>query len=146
MGFGEAISTCFKKYVTFSGRARRSEFWWFILFFWIVWVVASILDNLIGLTMGGDTTTTELANGTTITTYTNNFGLLAGLWSLATLLPMLAVGARRLHDRGASAWWLLLYVFCCIGPIIMLFVWWIQPSHPGDNQYGPDPSAPAGVV
>ncbi|HQZ84727.1 MAG: hypothetical protein QG671_817 [Actinomycetota bacterium] len=146
MGFGEAISTCFKKYVTFSGRARRSEFWWFMLFVWIVAVVAALVDNLLGLTMGGDTSTTELSNGATITTYTSSVGILTSLWWLATLLPILAVAARRLHDRGATAWWLLLYFLCCIGPIIMLFVWWIQPSQPGDNQYGPDPSAPVGAV
>ena len=97
MNFGQAISTCFAKYATFSGRASRPEFWWFFLFQILVSVVASMLGDVV-----------------------------AGLVSLALLLPALAVGARRLHDIGKSGWWQLI-MLTVIG-LLLLIYWWVQPA------------------
>ena len=92
MGFGEAISACFRKYVGFSGRARRSEYWWFVLFTVLVGIVAGILDGVLGLkpAMGG------AGNGP-----------IGSITSLALFLPSLAVAVRRLHDTDRSGFWLL---------------------------------------
>jgi uncharacterized membrane protein YhaH (DUF805 family) len=119
MPFPEAIRTCFNKYVDFTGRARRSEFWFWVLFTFLVGIVASIIDSVLG---------TRSSTGT---------GLVGGLADLALLLPTLAVAARRLHDTGRSAWWLLLYFLCVIGWIILI-VWYCLDSQ-GDNKYGPSP-------
>ena len=91
MDFMTAVRTCFSKYVDFSGRARRSEYWYFVLFTFLLGIVANIIDKILG------------------TDYdTSNGGLVNTLVSLAVLLPSLAVGARRLHDTGRSGWWMLL--------------------------------------
>ena len=96
MTFGESISVCFKKYVGFDGRAARSEFWWFALFTFLVSLALGIVSQS-----------------------------LSSLFSLAVLLPSLAVGARRLHDTDRSAWFLLLWLVPVIGWIILI-VWAIQ--------------------
>ena len=107
MNFGQAITTCMSKYATFSGRARRSEYWWFYLFTLILSWGASLV--------AGDT--------------------LAFIVNLAFLLPILAAGARRLHDTGRSGWWQLL-IFTIIG-IIPLTIWLATDSKKEDNEYGP---------
>jgi len=96
MTFGESISVCFKKYVGFDGRAARSEFWWFALFTFLVSLALGIVSQS-----------------------------LSSLFSLAVLLPSLAVGSRRLHDTDRSAWFLLLWLVPVIGWIILI-VWAIQ--------------------
>ncbi len=98
MTFGESISTCFSKYATFEGRASRSEYWWFCLF------------ALLG----------SLATGMVSE-------VLSGLFSLAILLPSLAVGARRLHDIDKSGWFLLVGLVPLVGWIILI-VWAVQES------------------
>jgi uncharacterized membrane protein YhaH (DUF805 family) len=123
MPFADAVRTCLNKYVDFTGRARRSEYWWFFLFNVGVSIVASIIDAIIGTRSG------------------NGFGLLEGLAGLALLLPGLAVGARRLHDTSRSGWWLLIGLVPCIG-FIVLIIFFVQDSH-GDNSYGPSPKAGA---
>lgn len=116
-----AVRTCMSKYVDFSGRARRSEFWYFILFSFLVQIVASILDSIIG------------------TDYdTTSGGLISTLVSLALLLPTIAVSARRLHDIGKSGWWQLIGIIPIIGWILVI-IWYATDTRPGDNQYGPDP-------
>ncbi len=142
MSFGNAVRTCFRKYVDFSGRAGRSEFWWFVLFVTLVGIVVWVLDNLLGLTYTS-VDSTYVISGVDYSQYATSFGWLYTIWALATLLPTLAVGARRLHDRSASGWWQVL-LFCCtgIGFLVLTFVWWIRESQPGDNQYGPPPAAP----
>ena len=88
MDFMTAVRTCLSKYVDFSGRARRSEFWYFVLFTFLVGIVASILDGVLG------------------TDYDDRGGgLSVRSPALALLLPWLAVGVRRLHDTGRSGWW-----------------------------------------
>ena len=122
MTFADAVKTVLSKYADFTGRARRSEYWWFVLFTVLVGFAASIIDSILG---------TRNSTGT---------GLVAGLANLALLLPSLAVGARRLHDTGRSGWWLLLIFAILIGWIILI-VWYCQDSDAGDNQYGPSPKA-----
>src|SRR5690349_16308049 len=117
MSFQDAIRTCLtEKYADFSGRARRSEYWFFALFLAIVNVVTSIIDGIIGTrgTLGA-------------------FGLVGGLVSLALLLPNIGVGVRRLHDTGRSGWWLLI-ALTGVG-LIVLLVFFVQDSQP-ENRYG----------
>ncbi len=103
-----------KKYTVFSGRARRKENWMFLLFNIIIFIALGVIE-----TIGG----------------TN--AVLAILYSLAILLPGLAVTVRRLHDTGKSAWWLLIGIVPLIGIVILVFM--VQDSQAGDNQYGPNP-------
>lgn len=88
MGFGDAVKTCLRKYFTFSGRARRSEYWWFYLFTVIVAVVAAIID------------------GTIVGWENADEGPVGTLTSLALFIPTLSAGWRRLHDTGRSGWWI----------------------------------------
>ncbi len=121
MSFQDAVRrVVLEKYADFNGRARRSEFWYFVLFQVLVGIVASILDQILG---------TER--------------IVSGLVSLALLLPGLAVGARRLHDTGRSGWWQLLSL--TIVGIIVLIVWWAGDSH-ADNAHGPSPKAVSAPV
>ncbi|MEO7259715.1 MAG: DUF805 domain-containing protein [Jatrophihabitantaceae bacterium] len=114
MSFADAIRTVFSKYATFSGRARRSEFWWFALFLVIVNIVLRILDRAMDNPV---------------------LGLIVGL---ALVLPSLAVTVRRLHDTGRSGWWILIGLIPLIGAIVLL-VFECQDSQPGSNKYGPSP-------
>jgi len=115
MDFMTAVSTCFSKYVDFSGRATRPEFWWFALF---TFAVSAVLQVVLGAIIG------------------HGFAsVLANLFSLAVLLPSLAVGARRLHDGDRSAWWLLIVLVPVIGWFVLLY-FYVQPGTPGPNQYG----------
>jgi uncharacterized membrane protein YhaH (DUF805 family) len=123
VSFGTAIARGFEKYVGFSGRATRAEFWWWTLFAWLVGVAASIVDNII-------------ASSSNMATFTGVQLVL----SLVLFLPGLAVAVRRLHDTGRSGWWWLIAFLPCAG-IIVLIVFWVMESNPGDNQYGP-PSGP----
>lgn len=91
MTFQESITTCFKKYADFNGRASRSEYWWFALFIVIVSIVLSMISNE-----------------------------LSGLFSLATLLPSIAAAARRLHDTNRSGWWQLIAFIPIIGWIVLI--------------------------
>jgi uncharacterized membrane protein YhaH (DUF805 family) len=126
MSFQDAVRTCLQqKYVDFSGRARRSEYWYFVLFYVIVSVVAGIIDGILG--------TRGTAGGT---------GLVGAIVSLALLLPGLGVGVRRLHDTGRSGWWILIGLIPLIGAIVLL-VFFVQDSH-RENQYGPNPKGLAG--
>ena len=105
-----------KKYAVFSGRARRKEFWMFILFYIIIAIVLGVVDSIIGMPVLGT------------------------LFALGLLIPSLAVGARRLHDTGKSGWWQLIGLIPFIG-ILILIIFWVMDSNPGDNQYGPNPKA-----
>ncbi|WP_423907506.1 DUF805 domain-containing protein [Candidatus Spongiihabitans sp.] len=100
MNFAQSIKTCFSKYATFTGRASRSEFWWFILFLALVNALASVLECY------------------ALDQCDISDGVLSWLWIFATMLPSLAVGVRRLHDIGVSGWWQLL----AIPSWILLFI------------------------
>ena len=135
MNFIQSISTCMRKYVTFSGRATRSEFWWFYLFTVLVNLVAtsqasSFLPTLLD---GQDMTENESSY------FLNNFFFLylSTITSLILLLPSLAVAVRRLHDIGRSGWWILI-AFTVIG-IIPLLIWYVTDTKDEENVYGPSP-------
>ncbi len=119
MNIMQAVSSVYRQYVGFSGRASRSEFWWFWLFYVIVYIVLSVIGGY------GSSTATALV----------------GLFAIGSLLPSLAVAARRLHDIGRSGWWLLIGIIPIVD--LVLLWWYIQPSNAEANKYGPPPSAPA---
>ncbi len=114
-----------RKYADFQGRARRSEYWVFLVFQVVVIFVLCILAMAVS---GGDPQSVA-ANVI--------FGLL-GLFSLALLIPSLAVAFRRLHDTNRSAWWLLIAFIPGIGGLV-LFIFYLLDGTPGDNRFGPDP-------
>jgi uncharacterized membrane protein YhaH (DUF805 family) len=129
MGFGQAVSSVFSQYATFSGRARRAEYWWWVLFQIIVLTLALIIDNALGLRI------TNESSAVTI-------GWLYLIAALVFIIPSIAVTFRRLHDTDRSGWWWLLALLCGIGAII-LFVFCLIEGTRGPNSYGPDPKAAA---
>lgn len=141
MTFGQSIKHVFSNYVTFRGRASRSEFWWWYLFTAIVSLVLEIISRPLHLTYGA----TEYVFGEgadAMIVAVPGTSILSTIWALAVLLPTLAVATRRFHDSNKSAWnwfWLLLTPLCGIGFIILL-IWWILPSTPGPNRYGDGPA------
>jgi uncharacterized membrane protein YhaH (DUF805 family) len=123
MSFQDAVRTCLQqKYADFSGRARRSEYWWFALFTGLAILVLEILFVVLGQASSA---------------LQAIFGLLVVIAALAVIVPGLAVGARRLHDTGKSGWWQLLNLVPFGG--IVLLVFYVLDSTPGPNQYGPNP-------
>ena len=156
MDFRTAVQTCFRKYATFQGRARRSEFWYFWLFIVLGTILAAIIDGVLG--SGSDVGT----------------GVVGGLFSLVTLLPILAAIARRLHDTGHSGWWqaaslvpaaimgvvagsvfpeggepsgLAILVMGLAGLAalvisVLVLIWLIRAGDRGPNRFGEDPMGP----
>ncbi len=110
-----------KKYAVFSGRARRKEYWYFFLFNLLISIVLVVIDGMTG--------TLDAEAG---------IGLLGAIYGLAVLIPGLAVSVRRLHDTDRSGWWLLIVLIPLIGAIVIL-VFMVQDSKPGENQYGSNP-------
>lgn len=118
MDFTAAVKTCFSKYAIFAGRARRSEYWWWILFTVLLSVAVTLLGALLPI------------SGSSV--------VLKFIMNVALFLPSLAVGIRRLHDIGKSGWWILLFVIPVIGVIILL-IWFCRDSDAGENAYGARP-------
>ncbi len=113
MSFGQAIASFFTNYANFKGRARRSEYWY-------AWLFVALVGAGVAIVFPG---------------HGNQSSPQSQLWSLATLIPGLAIGARRLHDTGRSAknlWWLLLVI---VGWIILL-VYVLEDSKPDANEFG----------
>ena len=106
---------CWKKFADFNGRARRQEYWMFALFNFIASVVLQVVDGILGTA-----------------------GALAGLYSLAVLIPSLAVTARRLHDTDRSGWMMLISLIPLVGAIVLL-VFLCSDSKPGENRFGANP-------
>lgn len=128
------IMTCLRKYVDFSGRARRKEFWMFYLFYFVVLIVATLIDNLLGITF-------DLGYG-----QKGFYGPLYTLTTLGLFLPMLAAAVRRLHDVGKSGWWYFIALVPLVGGIWLLVLFFTD-SQPGENKYGPNPKeVPAQVT
>jgi uncharacterized membrane protein YhaH (DUF805 family) len=141
--FWQAISSGFRNYANFSGRAVRSEYWYWALFVGIVTVATRLLDYAI---LG------------------NRIGPFRIIWDFATLLPSIGLAVRRLHDTDRTGWWfvtimgavvlvgvltlffhlpflLLFAIILSIGILVYLFC---QPGTAGPNSYGPDPFGPGG--
>ena len=116
MTFGQAIGSCFNKYATFSGRAARAEYWYFVLFNLLLSLAAGIVDA--------------------------GSGVASGVAVLVTFLPGLAVTVRRLHDIDRSGWWTLIFLLPVIGAV-MLVVWLASRGTAGPNRFGMDPLAGA---
>ena len=110
-----------KNYAVFSGRSRRKEYWYFVLFNIIVDIVLAGIDALLGTFSSA-----------------SNIGLLSGIYSLAVLIPTLAVTVRRLHDIDRTGWWLLIGLVPLIGGIVLL-VFALLEGTPGSNRYGATP-------
>jgi len=123
MNIKDAVkSVIFKKYATFSGRASRSEYWWFSLAYSLVYIGTMILDNIFATTYDGQSPD----------------GWITGLFSIALVIPSLAVWIRRLHDRGHSGWWILI-IFTGIG-LIPIIYWSVMPAKEGrENKWGKNP-------
>lgn len=112
VSFGQAISIGFSKYATFTGRSNRPEFWWFYLFICLISIALTIVEGV-----GG-----------------SSAGVLSGIWTLATMIPVFSSSTRRLHDTGRSGWWQLLYI-TVIGAIWVI-VWLCSAGDRNENQYG----------
>jgi len=118
MGFGEAVKTVFSKYATFSGRAGRSEFWFFVLFSIIVNIVLNIIGQF-----------SEMAGA-----------VLSIIFFLGTIIPSIAVGARRLHDIDRTGWWQLIALIPIVGTIVLIIFYALKST--GPNRFGEGPEAP----
>lgn len=125
----DAIKSAYRNYITFSGRAARSEYWWFALF-------NVVVATVIGLVEGGGSG--HMGGGGMM--YSYNAGIIGTLWSLGNLLPGLALAVRRLHDKDRSGWWLLIGIIPLIGWIVLLY-WYVTKGTEGSNRFGPDPLA-----
>ncbi|WP_221391287.1 DUF805 domain-containing protein [Dyadobacter sp. NIV53] len=102
-----------KNYAVFTGRARRSEYWYFFLFYIIISIAVAFLDSMLG---------SKMANGS---------GILGSVLTIAFLIPSIAVGVRRMHDVGKSGWYIII-------PIYNLILACTEGVK-GSNEYGPDP-------
>ena len=120
--------TVLKKYVVFSGRARRKEYWMYMLFNTLVQIV------LMGIMFATFTPSDEMGRGGSL----GLGGMLMGIYLLANFLPSLAVTVRRLHDTNRSGWWTLITLIPYIGGIILLILLCLKGTE-GDNRFGEDP-------
>lgn len=120
MKFVEATKHCLQNYANFSGRASRSEYWFFFLFYILAMITGTLLDNIL---LGGN-------------------GVFNTLATLGLVLPGIAVGVRRLHDLGKSGWWYLLVLLPLIGSLVLLF-WFVQKGQDSTNDFGANPLAGA---
>ena len=114
MSFTDAIQSGFSNYANFQGRALRSEYWFFVLGVALISIVAQLIDRF-GL----------------------GYPVLGAIVSLGTIIPSLAVAARRLHDTDRSGWWQLLVFVPLIGAILLI-VWYATAGTPGTNRFGPE--------
>ena len=126
MSFVEAVRSGFNNYANFSGRALRSEYWWWVVFVWIAGIIASIIDRALGWSI----------YETTMYGVQQSSGPVAAIVSLAVLIPGLAVLVRRLHDTDRSGWWFWLVLIPIIGWIVLI-IFLASSGTPGPNKYGP---------
>lgn len=125
MNFSQAVQSVFSQYTNFRGRARRAEYWYFVLLDIIVTAVISAIVSVLHFGDGVQSTLTTL-------------------WQLAILLPFLGVTVRRLHDIGKSGWNILFALIPLVGEILLI-VWLARDSQPGTNNYGTSGKYPNGI-
>jgi uncharacterized membrane protein YhaH (DUF805 family) len=113
----------YRRAFDFAGRARRKEYWYFLLVYIIAWLVFIYIDGLLGL-YDSDT----------------EIGLFSGVFSLAILVPSVSVTIRRLHDSDHSGWWFLVVFIPLIGGLVLLY-FMLLDSNPGENEYGLNPKS-----
>jgi len=121
------LDTIKYRYAKFSGRATRSEFWYFVLFYVVIVIVMKLLDTYAINPLLGSTPE-EAAQG----------GFLQVLFALALLVPSITVSVRRLHDIGKSGWWILLALIPLVGVLVLLYFYVID-SQSGSNMHGENP-------
>ncbi len=114
MDFMTAVRYNFQNYFNIEGRAQRSQYWWFTLFMFLVYIGAGVLDVLVGFPI---------------------FYMIAALGFLA---PSICVAIRRMHDHDKSGWWLLIGFVPVVGFLYLLYLF-VIPGTAGDNNFGPDP-------
>lgn len=117
MNFTDAVKKCFANYININGRARRREYWYFVLFVFICSLIVATVANRL------------------------DFDMLVKLWQIFIFLPSLAVSIRRLHDIGKSGLFYLVSFIPLVGQILMIY-WACKDSQPGNNVYGPNPKEP----
>ncbi|MEO0820564.1 MAG: DUF805 domain-containing protein [Pseudomonadota bacterium] len=135
----EAVQRCLSRYADFAGRAGQAEFWWFLLFVCVVCLVFSILDSALGfepLWVAPRPPEFEPM-------FETRPSPLSGIAFLALLCPLLAVGARRLHDRGRDAFWLVALLLPIVGLVIVLGFCALE-GEPEENRFGPPPGRQGG--
>jgi uncharacterized membrane protein YhaH (DUF805 family) len=117
MNFKAATTQALVNFANFSGRASRSEFWYFMLAYFLGNILTSIIDVILAQAVG--------------------FGFLTPLYGLALFIPSMSCTVRRLHDKDKSGWWQLLNAvpFGCL----VLLYWYVTPGSEGDNRFGPNP-------
>ena len=121
MVFTQSISSGFSNYVNFSGRSGRSEYWYWVLFYLLAYIVLVIAAGVLGA-MGGETIAVVVQL----------------VFAVAVFLPSIAVCVRRFHDIDKSGWWVLIGLIPLIGPLVVLY-FMVQPSDESDNRFGPVP-------
>lgn len=129
MNFVDAVKSVYRNYVNFNGRSVRSEYWWYVLFSIIMSIVIMLIEIPLGLGQG--------AAGAIDGGYSASMsgGPLSTIWSLANLIPSIAVGVRRLHDTNRSGWWLLIALVPLVGAILLI-VWMATKGTAGANRFG----------
>jgi uncharacterized membrane protein YhaH (DUF805 family) len=127
MTFGQAIELGFRRYADFRGRSSRAEYWYWVLFYFLLSLVLNVLDTAVFLRGPGEP---------------GPFGSIA---TIVMLVPSIAVSARRLHDIGRTAWWLLIAFLPVIGFIVLL-IWFCTRGDNGPNHYGDDPQTATGAT
>jgi uncharacterized membrane protein YhaH (DUF805 family) len=134
MTYFGAIKHCYSHYATFSGRASRSEYWYWVLYSVISLIAASIIDGMLG---------TRFIVSTFVVIWLP-YGYVFALVALVNLLPKLSVLVRRLHDRDLSGWWFWIALVPLVGWLVLLVLICMKGTT-GPNRYGDDPLAGAGI-
>ncbi|MDD9717699.1 DUF805 domain-containing protein [Dinoroseobacter sp. PD6] len=125
-----AMRSALSNYATFSGRAARPAYWWWVLSVFLLLFVLGLLDAFVMAPLLGAGIADENAGQP-----------LSFLASLALLLPNISIGVRRLHDTGRTGWWMLLALFPVLGVLVLIY-FYLQPSEEGENAHGPQPVWP----